>query len=196
MKTRRLIAAGLLVPPVVVLGIAVSGSRAQQAPQVTATAFEAPVEVDTASLKGPRQPIFFRHDVHAGQYEIDCQYCHVNAEISPKPGIPTLYTCMNCHSIVAGTQESEKAEIQKFKQAYSEGTPIEWIEVHELPPFVHFPHMIHVNAKEKYDFDCTQCHGQVDREPQVYQYSSLKMGWCLDCHLKNEVTTDCTACHF
>jgi hypothetical protein len=32
--------------------------------------------------------------------------------------------------------------------------------------------------------------------PRVFQYSSLKMGWCLDCHRKNKVTMDCTACHY
>ena len=31
---------------------------------------------DSSNLKGPRQPIFFRHDIHAGQYKISCQYCH------------------------------------------------------------------------------------------------------------------------
>lgn len=196
MQIRLLLVVGLTVPLVVlVLATLVPSSKAQ-APQVTATAFEAPVDVDTASLKGPRQPVFYRHDVHAGQYEIDCQYCHLNAEISPKPGIPTLYTCMTCHSIAGGTQESDKVEIQKVRQAYAAGTPIEWVEVHKLAPFVHFPHMIHVNAEEKFGFDCTQCHGQIDRSQQVDQFASLKMGWCLDCHIKNEVTTDCTACHF
>ena len=40
---------------------------------VTATAIAAG---DTSDLSGPRQPIFFRHDIHAGQYKIQCQYCH------------------------------------------------------------------------------------------------------------------------
>jgi len=36
----------------------------------------APVQVDTGRLRGPRQPIFFRHDIHAGQYQMPCLYCH------------------------------------------------------------------------------------------------------------------------
>ncbi len=27
----------------------------------------------------PKQPIAFSHKIHAGQYEIDCKYCHVGA---------------------------------------------------------------------------------------------------------------------
>ena len=37
---------------------------------------------DTGSLKGPRQPIFFRHDIHAGQYKMQCQYCHYSVAVS------------------------------------------------------------------------------------------------------------------
>jgi hypothetical protein len=32
--------------------------------------------------------------------------------------------------------------------------------------------------------------------PQVYQYASLKMGWCITCHEENEASTDCTVCHY
>jgi hypothetical protein len=28
---------------------------------------------DSARLRGPRQPVFFRHDIHAGQDKIQCQ---------------------------------------------------------------------------------------------------------------------------
>ncbi len=41
-----------------------------------ATPSRAPVITDTGALKGPRQPIFFRHDIHAGQDRIRCMYCH------------------------------------------------------------------------------------------------------------------------
>ena len=48
----------------------------------------APVISDTGSLKGPRQPIFFRHDIHAGQFKIQCQYCHYSVNVSPSRGFP------------------------------------------------------------------------------------------------------------
>jgi hypothetical protein len=30
---------------------------------------------------------------------------------------------------------------------------------------------------------CQTCHGQVQKMPQVYQYASLNMGWCVNCHV-------------
>ncbi len=160
-------------------------------------AYEAPVDVDTAGLPGPRQPIFYRHDIHAGQYEIDCRYCHSTAEISSSPGLPTVASCYGCHVIVG----SGNPEVQKVRDANTSGEPIEWVEVHSLPQFVRFPHMRHVVNGE---IECQECHGEVQRMPQVYQFASLKMGWCLSCHERStyadnperQVTTDCTVCHY
>src|SRR5438552_14862601 len=55
---------------------------------------------DSGRLRGPRQPIFFRHDIHAGLYKIQCQYCHYSVGVSSEPGIPSLQTCMGCHVAV------------------------------------------------------------------------------------------------
>ena len=167
------------------------GADGQEAiPTTTAADYVAPANVDTAGLPGPVQPIFYRHDVHAGQYKMDCRYCHFAAEVSPHPGIPSIYpTCMGCHSIVGG----DNPEVEKLRETAMNEQPVEWIKVHRLPPFVHFPHMRHVKAG---GITCQTCHGPVQEMARVYQFSSLKMGWCLDCHKKNEQTTDCTACHY
>ncbi|MEK7366759.1 MAG: cytochrome c3 family protein, partial [candidate division NC10 bacterium] len=37
---------------------------------------------------GPAQPIAFSHQIHAGQYKMDCQYCHSEARRSEYAGIP------------------------------------------------------------------------------------------------------------
>lgn len=173
----------LLVKPVAAL-------RAQQAP----AAFVPPEIKDTNGLAGPRQPVFFRHDVHAGQYQLDCKYCHYSAEYAAYPGIPSMRTCMGCH-ILAG---AAIPQVQKVREAATSNKVIEWVKVHYLPPFVHFPHMRHVKGPTavKAGITCQTCHGQVQTMPQVYQFASLKMGWCLDCHHQNKVTTDCTACHY
>ena len=149
-------------------------SAAQSAPQLTA--YTAPIEVDTASLPGPRQPIFFRHDIHAGQYEIPCLYCHAYAAEAPKPGIPSMQTCMGCHLVVRGADSANQAEIAKLADAWGEQRAIEWVRVHGVP--------------------CTTCHGNVREMAQIYQFSSLKMGWCIDCHEQRQVTRDCTTCHY
>ena len=46
-----------------------AGPRAQQTTPAS-DSIQAPVlaRSDSGSLRGPRQPIFFRHDIHAGQY--------------------------------------------------------------------------------------------------------------------------------
>lgn len=170
----------------------VSAPRAQQPP--AAGTFVAPDIKDTASLPGPRQPVFFRHDVHAGQYQLDCKYCHYSAEYAPYPGIPSMKTCMGCH-IIAG---AAIPAVQKVREAATSNQVIEWVKVHHLPPFVHFPHMRHVKGPTatKAGITCQTCHGQIQTMPRVYQFASLKMGWCLDCHRQNKVTTDCTACHY
>lgn len=164
-----------------------SSGQEAAAPQDTMP-YEAPVDLDTANLPGPTQPILYRHDVHAGQYEMQCQYCHYAVEVSQHPGLPSMSTCMGCHTLV-GTQNPE---VQKLREMYGEGQVVEWVKVHELPQFVQFPHMRHVNA----EIECQECHGPIERMPQVYQYASLKMGWCLDCHYQEEVSTDCSTCHY
>ncbi|HET7038565.1 MAG TPA: cytochrome c3 family protein [Gemmatimonadales bacterium] len=182
------------------LAVAASGafrSQDQQPPPADTAKYEAPVQVDTAGLPGPRQPIFFRHDIHAGQYKLDCLYCHAYADESANPGMPSVKSCMGCHLIVG----ADNPEVQKLREADAQGKPIEWIQVHPLAQFVRFPHMRHVVNGE---LECQECHGQVDRMPQVYRVASLKMGWCVGCHVTSEykdrpghtVTSDCSACHY
>ena len=145
-------------------------------------AFKAPVISDTGSLPGPRQPIFFRHDVHAGQDRVPCMYCHYSAAISSEPGIPALQTCFH------------EAEIQKVRDAWSNSKPPEWVRIHTLPGFVHFPHLRHIKALGSES--CGTCHGDVARMPQVYQAAPLTMGWCTNCHMQKQVTRDCLVCHY
>ena len=57
--------------------------------------------------------------------------------------------------------------------------PVPWVRIHKLPEYVHFPHMRHVNA----GVTCQTCHGQIQNMKQVYQASSLNMGWCVNCHI-------------
>lgn len=186
-KFRPAARAGAVVAALFPLVVAVFWLRAPEAQQQPAE-YVAPAISDTGSLEGPRQPIFFRHDVHAGQYQMDCRYCHYAVEVSPYPALPSMETCMGCHRITGAALP----EVQKLRETAGTGRAIEWVKVHNLPQFVRFPHMRHVKA----EIACQTCHGPVERMPQVYQYASLKMGWCLDCHKQRQVTTDCTACHY
>ncbi len=150
---------------------------------------------DSANLKGPRQPVFFRHDIHAGVNKIPCQYCHYSVGESPEPGIPSMGTCMGCHLVIGGSDSSHKAEIKKVRDSYNNKQPIEWVRIHSVARHVHFPHMRHIKVLGPNA--CQTCHGDVARMPQVFKVQNINnMGFCITCHLQRKVNRDCTACHY
>ena len=150
---------------------------------------------DSARLQGPAQPIFFRHDIHAGANKIPCQYCHYSVGESSEPGIPSLQSCMGCHLIIGGTDTTHQVEIKKLRDAWNEKQPVEWIRVHTVARHAHFPHMRHIKALGANA--CQTCHGDVARMPQVYEVNNVNnMGFCVTCHTQRQVNKDCTACHY
>ncbi len=155
----------------------------------------------------PEQPIAYSHRLHAGELQIDCQYCHSGARRSPLAGIPAVEVCMNCHSYVTSTRaqmlaaeaEAESRggeaptrvlspEIGKLYDALGIGLdgqptgepqqPIEWVRIHQLPDFATFDHRPHVAA----EVPCQACHGAVETMERVRQVESLSMGFCIECH--------------
>lgn len=145
----------------------------------------------------PDQPIKFSHKLHAGQYGIDCQYCHTGVEKSKNANIPSANICMNCHTVVQNGPKYGTEEISKIYAAigYDTGTgsytgeekPIEWVRIHNLPDHVSFNHKQHVVAG---NLDCENCHGNVREMEVVQQVSTLEMGWCINCHRETEVMID------
>ena len=130
----------------------------------------------------PKQPIAFSHKLHAGEYKIDCNYCHTGVNRGKSAHIPSANICMNCH----GEIKRESPEIQKIYAAIETDKPIEWVRVHNLPDLAYFNHAQHVNVG---NVQCSQCHGEIEKMEVVQQRSSLTMGWCIDCHRKTEVNT-------
>ena len=171
-----------------------SPTQAQQAKAV-ADSTSASVLSDSGALAGPRQPIFFRHDIHAGQFKIQCQYCHYSVAVSPEPGIPSMQTCMGCHLVIGGSDSAAKTEIKKVRQAWTEKKPIEWVRVHYIARHAHFPHQRHIKALGPNA--CITCHGEVQRMPQVYRVNNVNnMGFCITCHVQRKVSRDCSVCHY
>lgn len=152
----------------------------------------------------PDQAIPFSHKLHAGQYKIDCRYCHVGVDVSRHSSLPSLNVCMNCHLTV----KTDSPWIKKITEAYNKNKPIAWQKVHLLPDHVKFSHFHHIKAGK----DCTACHGPVENMEVVYQYKNLSMGWCVNCHRQapndNKVLKDlkekghsqapinCSTCHY
>lgn len=130
----------------------------------------------------PQQPIAFSHQIHAGQYEIGCQYCHTGVEIGKSANIPSVNICMNCHSAI----KTESPEIQKLYAAQESGKPIEWVRVHNLPDLAYFNHSQHVKVG---GIECQTCHGEIQEMEVVQQHAPLTMGWCIDCHRNTSVNT-------
>ncbi len=127
----------------------------------------------------PVQPIDYSHRIHAGQLGLDCMYCHTEVANSKQANIPPTQTCMNCHNQI---DSNNPEEVQKIRDSWESGDPIEWVRVHNLPDYAYFDHSIHVNM----GVGCETCHGRVDRMDVVVQKEPLSMSWCLDCHRNPE----------
>jgi mono/diheme cytochrome c family protein len=147
----------------------------------------------------PEQPIAFSHKIHSGDNGIDCNYCHHTARDSKHAGIPSLNVCMNCHTYINEGTITGKEEINKIYAAIGfdpstrtyipnyEEQPVEWVRVHNLPDLAYFNHSQHVNVA---GVECQTCHGEIEEMDEVYQYSKLTMGWCINCHRETEIDTD------
>jgi hypothetical protein len=145
----------------------------------------------------PEQPIKFNHKIHAGQYGIQCQYCHTGVDKSKNATIPSLSTCMNCHNTIKSGPQYGTTEIAKIYKAMdydptthkygNHPTPVKWIRIHNLPDHVFFSHAQHVNAGK---LACENCHGKVQEMERVQQTATLEMGWCINCHREKTINTD------
>ncbi|MBI4636404.1 MAG: c-type cytochrome [Candidatus Rokubacteria bacterium] len=161
----------------------------------------------------PAQPVFFSHLIHAGSFQIGCQYCHADARRSDYAGLPSVERCMGCHKIV-GAQDNP--EVLKLHDYWRRGASIPWVRVFKVPEFTYFPHKPHVRA----GVECQTCHGPIERMRVVGADTGpalsndlmhlvglnppsrpLTMGWCVDCHRAEnarrgtKAPLDCIACH-
>ena len=128
----------------------------------------------------PEQPIAFSHKIHAGEFNIDCNYCHTSVYKSKSANIPSANICMNCH----GEIKKESPEIQKIYTAIENNRPIEWIRVHNLPDLSYFNHSQHVTVGK---ISCETCHGDIKNMDVVAQHAELTMGWCINCHKETQL---------
>ena len=154
----------------------------------------------------PEQPVYFPHSVMAGKHEMDCLYCHSQAEKGPHAGIPPVSLCMKCHTEVQPKDHrgEVKESIATLLGYWERKEPIPWVKVHDLADFVYFDHSRHLTKQA--GLECRDCHGEVEKMDRVERVHSLKMGWCLDCHKqpppegapawqKTRAPIHCAACH-
>ena len=162
----------------------------------------AALDEDTPGLV---QPIPFSHKHHAGQFGIDCQYCHSGTDRSPSAGVPSVETCMGCHLQFPASYD-ELSGIKTLKEHWEKQEPIEWLQVHRLPEHVQFRHNRHLQAEP--EVKCQLCHGPVAEFDKIFVFEdtkwwpwglptqTLEMGWCVQCHREKKVSQDCYTCHY
>lgn len=124
------------------------------------------------------QPIPFSHKHHVEGLGLDCRYCHTSVETSSAAGIPSISTCMNCHSVIWNNAKI----LEPLRESFRKDLPVEWVRVHDLPDFVYFDHSIHVQK----GIGCAECHGEVHEMPLMWRVETLHMEWCLSCHRNPE----------
>ena len=172
-------------------------------PWPTLSACRSHAAAEDPEAPGPVQPIQFSHKHHAGEYEIDCQYCHSGTDVAAPAGVPSVELCMGCHQQFPPSYD-ELEGIRTLKEDWEAKRPTEWIQIHRLPEYVQFRHNRHIQA----GFDCQTCHGPVEEMDKVYLVpdthiwpwllptQKLEMGWCINCHRENGASQDCYVCHY
>lgn len=120
------------------------------------------------------QPVPFSHAHHVGGLGLDCRFCHTAVEEAASAGMPPTTTCMGCHRQLW----PEADVLAPIRQSVTDGSPLAWLRVYDLPDFVYFDHSIHVAG----GVGCEECHGRIDRQPITHLEQPLHMRWCLGCH--------------
>lgn len=160
-------------------------------------------EVAVQQGYAPEQPIKFSHKIHAGEYNIDCKYCHSTVEKSKQASIPALNTCMNCHKGVQARDKYDGEISPEIKKIYTamdydpekpagqqygpNAKPVRWIRIHNLPDHAVFNHSHHVKTA---GVTCQTCHGPIQEMEVVQQYATLQMGWCINCHRERNIDVE------
>lgn len=164
-------------------GVAAEAGQYSEEAQVTEQPAQwVAIDAHNNATRGPRQPIPFSHRFHSTDLQIDCWYCHIGTESSPTGVMPALEVCMGCHRIAG----SGLPPVEELRGYWARGEQVPWKWVNKLPDHVQFSHQPHVRS----GIDCTECHGPVEEMDRVYQWASLRMGWCLECHRQEPAETD------
>ena len=135
------------------------------------------------------QPIPFPHKTHI-EKKAECTDCHESVEKGPIAGIPSVKTCMICHSQIA----TDHPLIKQVTDYSNKGIEIPWQRVYGFAQAAHvrFNHAPHIRAK----VDCATCHGDVGRQTVAERVVDHNMGFCVNCHRTRNASNDCLTCHY
>jgi len=135
------------------------------------------------------QPIPFPHKTHIAKKAV-CTDCHESVEKSSIAGIPSVKTCMICHSQIA----TDRPLIKQVTSYADKGIEIPWQRVYGFPHEAHvkFQHAPHIRAS----VDCKVCHGDLANQTVAERVVDHNMGFCVDCHRQKKASNDCLTCHY
>ena len=135
------------------------------------------------------QPIPFPHKTHIAKKAV-CADCHESADKGPIAGIPSVKTCMICHSQIA----TDKPLIKQVTGYADKGVEIPWQRVYGFTREAHvrFNHAPHIRAS----VDCKTCHGDLAAMTVAERAVDHNMGFCVNCHKQKNASNDCLTCHF
>lgn len=135
------------------------------------------------------QEVPFSHQTHTQDLGLQCTFCHGQVEKSAGAGIPTAETCYGCHQNVL----SKSSMLAPVREAARDERTLTWTRVNRLPDHVYFHHAKHIEA----NVACTQCHGDMTKDPLTKNAHHFSMQFCLDCHRgqNNRILQDCNTCH-
>ena len=135
------------------------------------------------------QPIPFPHKTHLEKKAV-CADCHESADKGPIAGIPSVKTCMICHSQIA----TDKPLIKQVTDYSEKGIEIPWQRVYGFTREAHvrFNHAPHIRAS----VDCATCHGDLAKQTVAERVVNHSMGFCVNCHKQKSASNDCLTCHF
>jgi hypothetical protein len=140
---------------------------------------------------GQGQPIAFNHKAHVSQ-GLDCASCHRYVREQPFATLPTIETCLMCHS----SKMSENPEEAKIREFAKRGEPLHWQRLYVLSPdaAAYFSHRRHVALG---DIACATCHGPMAEQTQPPRKALVRfdMDFCIACHQQKKVSTTCVDCH-
>lgn len=130
--------------------------------------------------------------------ELKKQAAEENKELTPEQTVPQLTISDELRKLYDALGLNDERQPDPTKQPH----PIQWVKVHNLPDYVYFDHRAHVSV----GVACQTCHGEVESMERVRQFSSLSMGWCVNCHRESNLTgvngkqvnasLNCTTCHY
>jgi len=135
------------------------------------------------------QPIPFPHKTHIAKKAV-CADCHESADKGPIAGIPSVKTCMICHSQIA----TDKPLIKQVTGYADKGVEIPWQRVYGFTREAHvrFNHAPHIRAS----VDCKTCHGDLAAMTVAERAVDHSMGFCVNCHKQKNASNDCLTCHY